>query len=521
MPPSHDRVPLPGSRRAVRPGARRVGPVPDEDRLEVTVLVRAPVPSADELAARPPGASPLSRAELARAHGADPADLRRVEDFARAHGLTVVESSAPRASVVLAGDAGAMAAAFGVRLHRFQTAGGAAYRGREGEVHLPAELAGVVEGVLGLDDRPQARPHFRAFADAAGARGASYTPVEVARAYGFPRDLDGSGECIGILELGGGYRISDIGSYFAELDIAAPPVTAVEVDGARNEPGEADGPDGEVMLDIEVAGAVACAVHVVVYFAPNTDRGFLDALTTAVHDDRHRPSVISISWGGPEQAWTEQAMRAFDRALRTAAAAGITVCCASGDDGSSDGVDDGREHVDFPAASPHALACGGTTIETATGRLTREAAWNDGAHGGATGGGASTVFARPAYQRGPDVPGPSGRGVPDVAGDADPATGYRVRIDGQDRVLGGTSAVAPLWAGLVALLNQRLGRPVGFLNPLLYALDPAGGALRDVTEGDNGAFQAGAGWDACTGLGSPDGAKLLDALLALTPPANV
>jgi len=292
-------------------------------------------------------------------------------------------------------------------------------------------------------------------------------------------------------------------------------VTAVLVDHAHNHPTGPDGADGEVMLDIEVAAAVAPKALIAVYFAPNTDQGFLDAITRAVHDTVHKPSVVSISWGSAESNWTPQAMQQFDGAFQDAAALGVTICCAAGDNGSSDGVNDGRAHVDFPASSPHALACGGTKLVASGNSITSEVVWNEGPDS-ATGGGISDVFDLPSWQANAHVPhsanpgGRVGRGVPDVAGDADPASGYQVRVDGQDFVIGGTSAVAPLWAGLIALLNQRLGHSVGYLNPLLYG--SAAAALRSITSGDNGQYKAGPGWDPCTGLGTPDGVKLAAAL---------
>jgi len=269
-----------------------------------------------------------------------------------------------------------------------------------------------------------------------------------------------------------------------------------------------------VLLDIEVAGAVAPGAKIAVYFAPNTDQGFLDALTTAIHDTTNKPSVISISWGGPESSWTAQAMTAFDSAAQDAAALGITICAATGDNGSADGLTDGKNHADFPASSPHILACGGTSLQSANGAITSETVWNDGAQGGATGGGFSTQFPLPAWQASANVKPPSGggRGLPDVSGDADPKTGYKVLVDGQSLVIGGTSAVAPLWSGLIALLNQKLGKPLGFIQPALYGLTPAAQAFHDITTGSNGAFNAAPGWDPCTGLGSPEGANLLQAL---------
>jgi kumamolisin len=300
------------------------------------------------------------------------------------------------------------------------------------------------------------------------------------------------------------------------LKITPPTVVAVPVDGGSNTPGEPDGPDGEVMLDIEVAGSVAPEATIAVYFAPNTDRGFIDAVTTAIHDTDHRPSVVSISWGSAENTWTEQAMTQMEQAFIAAAAMGVTVTVAAGDNGSSDGATDGVQHADFPASAPHALACGGTRLEIAGGAIAAESVWNDGPGQGAGGGGISDVFPVPAYQQQASIPpsanpgGRVGRGVPDVCGDADPDTGYTVRVDGETIPIGGTSAVAPLWAGLIALLNQGLGKPVGFLHPYLYAAPP--GELHDIVKGNNGAYSAAQGWDACTGLGSPDGAALLQGL---------
>jgi kumamolisin len=270
------------------------------------------------------------------------------------------------------------------------------------------------------------------------------------------------------------------------------------------------------MLDIEVAGAIAPGAKIVVYFAPNTDAGFLDAIAAAIHDTTNKPSVISISWGGPEANWTAQAMTAFDQAFQAAAAMGITVCVASGDNGSDDGVGDGADHVDFPASSPFALACGGTNLRASDTSITQEKVWNEGPGNGATGGGVSGFFALPPYQEGLQVRKTSGatqalamRGVPDVCGDADPATGYDVRVDGQNTVIGGTSAVAPLWAGLIARINAAKARRAGFINPHLYV---NASALHDITQGNNGDFAAETGWDACTGLGSPNGQKVADAV---------
>jgi kumamolisin len=515
------RHPVQGSERKPVEGAKLIGPASADERLEVSVLLRQSATAAlqdriERLNKGDTSLAPLTREAFAATHGAAKADIAAVESFAAQHHLAVVSSSAPRRTLVLSGTVADFQTAFGVTLQNYAHAEGS-YRGREGVITLPPELKDIVQAVLGLDNRPQARAHFRAAArDSGPAAGTpvSYTPTTIASIYGFPPGT-GAGQTIGIIELGGGTRAADLKTYFASLDLAAPRLVSVSVDHGRNHAtGSADGPDGEVMLDIEVAGAVAPGAKLVAYFSPNTDAGFLDAITTAIHDTTHKPSVISISWGGPESSWTAQAITAFDQAFQDAAALGVTVCVAAGDNGSSDGVTDGGNHVDFPASSPHVLACGGTSLQSSgNNAVTSETVWNDGAQGGAGGGGISTAFATvPAWQSGLSAAltaggsvALSGRGVPDVAGDADPETGYKVRVDGSNTVIGGTSAVAPLWAGLIARLNASRGTPLGFVNPLLYG---APTAFNDIVRGNNGAYAAAKGWDACTGMGSPIGATL-------------
>jgi kumamolisin len=514
------RVTLKGSERAELEGSRVMGPADPHERLEVTLVIRGHARDAfqsrlHKLNHGDRSAGNLSRQEFAKLHGAATADLAAVRHFATTHKLSVVEESAARHTVILSGTVEQFNAAFQVELKHCSHSDGT-YRGRTGTIQIPAELDGVIEAVLGLDDRPQARAHFRLYSDYKGLKPAagtaaptSYTPTAVASAYAFPAGT-GEGQCVAIIELGGGYKPADLKKYFGTLKVGTPRVIAVSVDHAKNAPtGDPNGADGEVMLDIEVVGAIAPAATIAVYFAPNTDAGFLDAITSAVHDTTHKPSIISISWGGPESSWTEQAMTAMDSAFQDAASMGITVCVASGDNGSSDGAS--GDHVDFPASSPHVLACGGTTLQAAGDTISSEAVWNDGSDGGATGGGISTVFAVPTWQSGikatrqNKLVALNKRGVPDVAGNADPQTGYQVLIDGTDTVIGGTSAVAPLWAALIARLNQNLGTPVGFLNPALYSNAKV---MRDITRGNNGDYEASKGWDACTGLGSPDGSAL-------------
>ena len=305
-----------------------------------------------------------------------------------------------------------------------------------------------MQGVFGLDNRRQARPHVVAdltaeVDDALNGPPGTFTPLDLATLYDFPPG-DGSTVTIGIVEFGGGFIDADLDAYFAALGVARPSVTAVSVDGVGNTPtppdAQGDTPDAEVMLDIEVAGAIAPAAHVVVYFAPFTERGWVDVLTTAVHDSTNKPSVLSISWGLNEgfDLWTPQALAAVNNAFKEAAARGHRILRV-GYDGSADEQPDGHVHVDFPASSPFVTAVGGTSLTAWA--MGTEKVWNNGPRatgGGASGGGVSKVFDKPAYQTPvvvPPRPGTvqHGRGVPDVAADADPNSGYRIRVRGQRR----------------------------------------------------------------------------------------
>jgi kumamolisin len=534
-------VPLPGSQRTLLPNSRPAGPVDPSEIASVTVRVRSvgdPAALARQvydLASQKLGQrNYLTHEQLEQQHGARPEDLDLIEHFAQQHNLMVVHRSAAERSVVLKGKLGDLLAAFHADVRLYHHASGT-YRGRRGEITLPAELRPIVTGVFGFDTRPKHRaPHRTKSAAHSGPGGENgVAATEFAARYNFPASsggvaLDGTGQTIAIIELGGGYQNSDLAMFFSEIGIVAPKVASISVDHAGNDPTTADSADGEVMLDIEVAGAVAPRANIAVYFAPNNngDKGFIDAISAAVHDSERKPSVISISWGGPEVATDQQGVNAYHELFAAAGALGITVCVASGDHGTAD-LDasdwDGKLHVDHPACDDLVLACGGTQIENGV-----DVVWNDGtpfdvnALGGggwASGGGISEVFQVPSYQA--DVNkqnsldnGKPGRGVPDIAMSA---TNYFTRVDTSEGASGGTSAVAPLMAALVARLNQAKQKNVGFLNPFLYA-NVAKGVVHDVTSGTNAiggnvpGYQAGPGWDACTGLGTPDGSAILENL---------
>ncbi|MDL9981126.1 S53 family peptidase [Microbacterium sp. ASV49] len=503
--------PLPGSEREPIAGTSAQGAVPADQQIDATLVLRRKAEVPAEVLEHP-----IPSDEFARLYGADQADADAVAAAVEAAGAQVVSVDLGGRLMRIRGTASVVQRLFGADL-QVVADGTGTFRQRTGPLSLPADLHGRVTAVLGLDDRPQAEAHFRVLPAAAAA--VSYTPVQVGAMYQFPPGTDGTGRTVAIIELGGGFAQADLDAYFSGLGIPTPTVTAVGVDGASNVPGQdPNGADGEVLLDIEVVGALAPGAHIIVYFAPNTDAGFLDAVTTAAHATP-TPDAISISWGQSEDAWTAQARTAMDSAFVDAAGMGVTVTAAAGDNGSGDGAIDATAHADFPASSPHVLACGGTTLHGSGSTISSETVWNDGSTGGATGGGVSDVFPIPSWQSAVGVPtnagGTTGRGVPDVAGDADPQTGYKVRVDGSDLVIGGTSAVAPLWAALVARLVQATGTRTGLIQPKLYA-GATGSAtapgFRDITSGSNGAFGAKPGWDACTGLGSPVGASLLTVL---------
>ena len=531
-------VPLNGSKRELLPNSRAAGPVDPTELASLTIRVRSVgkpeelVQLASELGNKAVADRQyLSHAELEAQHGASAADLDAIEQFATRHNLLITHRSTLDRTVRVTGPLRDLLAAFHANVHMYHHSSGT-YRGRQGEITIPQELSDIVTGVFGFDTRAKRRTRHQRAGSANGPGGDNgVLATEFAARYKFPAAaggvaLDGSGQTIAIIELGGGYRTTDLRAFFAEAKIAAPHVTSIAVDHIGNKPTNANSADGEVMLDIEVAGAVAPKAKIAVYFGPNSgDKGFLDTISAAIHDTQRKPSVISISWGGPESTNDQQGIQAFHELFAAAGALGITICVASGDHGCADldsGDWDKKIHVDHPACDDLVLACGGTQIDAAG----ADVVWNDGTPfdptvqgggGWTSGGGISQVIPVPSYQSNVKLPpaldnGKPGRGVPDLAMTA---TNYFTRVDGLEGASGGTSAVAPLMAGLIARLNQAKHKNIGFLNPFLYK-NP--NVLHDVTTGTNAiknsvaGYHATAGWDPCTGLGTPDGNAILTKL---------
>jgi len=362
-----------------------------------------------------------------------------------------------------------------------------------------------ISDVLGLDNSVAAISCLRHQSKTAALiASVPMTPLQLAKLYKFPTGLDGSGQAIAIIELGGGYKQADLNAYFTELKLPGTPnVVSISVDGAQNNPADTSGANYEVVLDIEIAAAIAPKATICVYFAPNTIKGFYDAISAAINDKVYHPSIISISWGSAEKNWSKTSLQSYNVLFQLAASKGITVLAAAGDNLASDG--EIGKNVDFPSSSPYVLACGGTEVFFSGDKITSEVVWNERISG--TGGGISSVFPLPSYQSGiASLKTKNYRGVPDICGNADPNTGYIIRIDGADTIVGGTSAVAPLWAGLLALINQAKGKPVGFIHSLIYS-HPS--VCTDITIGNNSGYSATKAWDACTGWGSPNGMALL------------
>ena len=472
--------------------------------------------------------------QLRARHGYDPADRDRVVRWATAAGLQVTFEDAATRRVMVRGSTALLGTAFGVDLERFrwQQSDGRSveYRGHLGPIQLPQQLHGVIDGVFGLDDRPIARSHLRSLADGREAIFA-YDPPQIAALYDYPR-LPNGGEGLelvaAMIELGGVVHPFDLAASFARLGLPAPDITNVWIDGATPTP-DPGGADVEVALDYQVIGAMVAAMApkahltIVNYNAPNSERGFIDAVATAAGDAGRQPAAVSISWGSSEDNWSPQGVRGLDSAFATGTLHGVTFSAAAGNAGSSNDEIDGFQHPEFPASSPHVWACGGTTLLAARGRIRTETVWNELARGaGAAGSGVSGAFSVPAYQAALGIrprsadSGAPGRGLPDGSGNADPLTGWNVVALRRLRSTGGTSAVAPMYTALWTLVSAQLGHRVGLPHPTLYA--HRGRGFNDVTAGDTGGpYAARRGWDLASGWGSPDGRQIARDLGARLP----
>ncbi|MFO1159339.1 MAG: S53 family peptidase [Reyranellaceae bacterium] len=458
---------------------------------------------------------PIPRADFAEGWGASAQDIETVMEClkyidARIERLddTAFGSMRARRLLSVKGPLQALKTAFGTEVRQVRLATGEIVLERTGAIGIPTALEGIVLGVFGLDTRPIGT-RGRVQVDHKAAASGLPTPPQIADLYKFPKPKGtAKGQVIALMQFGGGYDKNHVYKYCDDLAIRHPTLQDVCVLTGSNATGSPY--DKEVTLDLEVAASVAEEATLVTYFAPHNERGWLEAISKAVHDTQYRPTIMSISWGAPELGtsntltWTPRAMKAMSQLFVDAASVGMTVLAACGDDGADCKVGDWNSHVPYPASDPLVLACGGTSIEDFVGKPHQETAWEFG------GGGISDVYPVPAYQDASALPLShntlgKARGVPDISGYAAP--GYQFWM-GQAVVLSGTSLVAPLYAAAVARRNAKVGTPAGYLHPTLYgnsALirdidDPVSNGTSNSLNGAPG-YYGRKGWDARTGLG--------------------
>lgn len=442
----------------------------------------------------------LSRAQYVERYSTPLQPMEALADYARQHGLQVTNMDPGKHTIELRGTFGQACDAFQPDYSGVFDHNGRTFEARWGHLYVPAAVHSYITGVLGFDSRASAKSHLGSGYSSATA----YDPTDVAARYGFPLNaVDGTGQTIAFIALGGGYLDSDLNAYFGSSRSG----TIECVPPEANQPRSDTQAWIETMLEICIIGKVATGANIVAYFGDRdpSDRehvGFLKAIMAAVQDGDRNPSVLCITWGSAEVGWDSAAIDSFEQVFQTAKELNITVCAASGDKGALDDSSDGQNSTDYPAASPLVVACGGTSLP----RAGIETGWSQ------SGGGFSRTRGVPQYQIGvANIPG-NWRGVPDVAGNADLGTGFRILVDGIEQIGYGTSAAAPMWAALVSLMNQQASTRIGFLNPLLYRHATE---FNDIVDGNNG-YSCATGWDPVTGLGTPT-ASLIAAISAEFP----
>jgi kumamolisin len=400
---------LPGSKRGKDTGAIRVGEVDPNETVVVTIGLAGPkLPSADEYVGKT-----LTPKQLADKFGARQADADKVAKSLRKFGLKIEEVSLETRSMRVSGPAKAMELAFKPGMAIMRSARDGEYRGRQGAIQIPEELKGIVTGVFGLDQRRMARRRSGAAVLAsAAAKPSPLAPADLEQRYNFPPGA-GTGQSTVIAEFGGGYFVDDVIAYCNKFQRPVPNIQAVAVDSPAytlqqilalpaQQRNQLLGDSVEVMMDVEIIAGLCSQASIWVYFSTFDQRGWVDLLNRVITAN---PVALSCSWGLAEDdpSWSANAVAAIDDRLNAARLLGITTCVSSGDDGSGDQIDDGRAHIDFPSSSPNALGVGGTML-TNSGSNTNEITWwqSPGRRtqngGGATGGGVSTRFPRPAWQ---------------------------------------------------------------------------------------------------------------------------
>lgn len=540
--PTKTHLVLRGSRRGKDPHATRIGQVDPQQKIDLTIGLSGPkLPSQDEYVGKT-----LTSGELTENFGAKKADADRVAKTLRTCGLKVLEVSLATRSMRVRGTAEQIEAAFKPGMVKMRSQHGEEYLGRQGTIQIPAELKGLVTGVFGTDQRRVANRKSSAAATSQATKLSPLGPADLEKRYHFPPG-DGAGQNIAIAAFGQGFFARDLAAHCAKFQRPTPHVKTVSVADAETYTLEQAlglrpqrlshvlAHSGEVMMDLQIVAGLCPKANITVFFSNNDLRGWIDLLD-AVLISEPTPVALSISMGGAEESlgWSKPGIAAVNERLNLARLLGITTCLSSGDDGTGAQQDDGRAHVEFASSSPNVLAVGGTMLKRTESGVKEMPWWvapgyRDGRGGGATCGGVSTIFARPAWQkvkvRSLNSGGIDGRVVPDVAALAG-SPWHDLVFLGTDRPDGGTSAATPLWAALIARINAKLpaAKRQRFLTPLLYKSTRGGKTvgqlgMREITSGQNGSYpkpgkgyRAKPGYNAVTGWGVPNGKKLLKAL---------
>ncbi|MFI6447555.1 protease pro-enzyme activation domain-containing protein [Kitasatospora sp. NPDC050543] len=464
----------------------------------------------------------LTPEQFTAKYGPTQAAVEQVKSYLAGQGLTVSGVSANRQVVNVQGTAEQIAKAFGTHESAYlDPQQQRTFFANDSAASVPAELADIVQGLSGLNNHTVrttrlAKPN----AATPAAAPSGFGPSQYKGAYNLDKlGADGTGTTVALWEFDG-YKSSNLTTYDNQYGLTGPAVSTVSVDGANYDSAPGDG-QGEVELDSEIVRGVAPKATQLVYEAPNSDQGEIDMAAKIVADNR--VSVISISWGSCEPDTTPASMTAVDNSFKQAAAQGISIFSASGDDGSRDCTrstsGSSVKAVDFPASSPHQTGVGGTNLKVSGTAYSSESAWST------AGGGVSTVFDKPSWQTGTGVSGK--RTVPDVASNADPASGFAIYTVGGWQVYGGTSAASPLWSGYTALYNQKAkaaAKPaLGEASPKLYTVANSSSyatTFHDTVTGKNQDFSTKAGYDQVTGWGTPIADSLTTALLGGTQTGN-
>jgi kumamolisin len=506
-----------------------LGPMPADRPVRLTLTLREAHPGLrerDVAAVSTPG-SPrygryLSPAQLRHRYGAPPAGVAHARRQLAEQGLTL-HWGAGDAHAGVTGRAADVSRVFGVPLREFRRGDGRTFYRGTGPGTVPPALRDVVTGVAAPGNEPVLRTH--------AVRPGGMTPDDTINAYGArglrDQGIDGSGQTV-ILFMIDGYRPELQTSYARRYNLPEPRITNHLIGGST--PPE---PQGEADMDLMAVHALAPAAKLEVYTLATNSLPLLAELFQAGFA-AHPRAVATASFGACELALGEEGNQQLERVSQAAAAAGITAFVSSGDSTGyecygrdwTDPPDADEVGVSVPANLPSWTGVGGTRISVdVNGFRINEVAWHTPSQTTGTGGGRSEIFPAPDWQRAPGTQthAQGRRQVPDIAAVADPTTGMAIlQEDGEIAPGGGTSLSAPVWAGLITLVNDYLQRrnlpPVGFLNPKLYriASDPGlAPALNDITVGSNGVFPAGPGYDPVTGLGTPNATNLARALESL------